>query len=85
MVVLSGSAWLTRLAFREIGPCRRFWLFGLSAGMAWLLHPAAYPFAPRDFSGSGLAPCFDSFSGLGHRSAQLGEKPSRSWRLHPNL
>ena len=28
MVVRFGSAWLPRLAFREIGPRRRFWLFG---------------------------------------------------------
>ena len=62
MVVLFGSAWLPRLAFREIGPRRRFWLFGPPTGVAWLLHPAAYPFAPRDFSGFGLVPCFDGLS-----------------------
>ena len=40
----------------------RCWLFGPPTGVAWLPHPAAYPFAPRGFSGSGLAPCFDGLT-----------------------
>ena len=42
--------------------CRRFWLFGPLADLTWLLHRVAYPFAPRGFPGSGLAPCFDGLS-----------------------
>ena len=62
MVVLFGSAWLPRLAFTRIRAVLQVLAFGPLAGVAWLPHPAAYPFAPRDFSGSGLAPCFDGLS-----------------------
>ena len=60
MVVLFGM--VAPFGLSRNRACRRFWLFGPPAGVAWLLHPAAYPFAARDFSGYGLAPCFDGLS-----------------------
>ena len=64
-----------RLAFRGIGPCRRFWLFGPTAGVAGLPRPAAYPFAPRGFglgSGPQCAGLFQSRRG----SSRARRKPS---------
>ena len=76
MVVLFGM--VAPFGLSRNRACRRCWLFGPPTGVAWLLHPVAYPFAPRDFSGSGLAPCFDGLSsppGFQPGVAQAGVAP----------
>jgi len=76
MVVLFGM--VSPFGLSRNRACRRCWLFGPPAGVAWLLHPAAYPFAPRDFSGSGLAPYFGGLSsppGFRPGVAQAGVAP----------